>query len=120
MNDCKWLAWLQMPAPLEEVGTAADISLYLHGLSFGDSTHPICRVSALTSAELPRRFGFETASTSVDGLWQGPNAITQNFDTVAWRIKLLGFNTIRLPFSFQVNLAAILIFPLHFIWKGEY
>ncbi|CAL8461996.1 g1527 [Coccomyxa elongata] len=52
-------------------------------------------------------FGFETGSTSVDGLWQGPNAITQNFDTVAWRIKLMGFNTIRLPFSFQVlfNLA---------------
>lgn len=50
-----------------------------------------------------RRFGFETSSTSVDGLWQGPNAITQNFDTVAWRIQLLGFNTIRLPFSFQVT-----------------
>lgn len=39
----------------------------------------------------------------MDGLWQGPNAITQNFDTVAWRIKLMGFNTIRLPFSFQVS-----------------
>lgn len=49
------------------------------------------------------RFGFETGSTSVDGLWQGPNAITHNFDTVAWRIKLMGFNTIRLPFSFQVS-----------------
>ncbi|BDA41280.1 probable major extracellular endoglucanase at C-terminar half [Coccomyxa sp. Obi] len=47
-------------------------------------------------------FGFETGSTAVDGLWEGPNAITQNFDSIAWRIKLLGFNTIRLPFSFQV------------------
>ena len=35
-------ACLQMPPPLEEVGTAADISDYLHGLSIGDSTHPIC------------------------------------------------------------------------------
>ncbi|EIE25045.1 hypothetical protein COCSUDRAFT_46570 [Coccomyxa subellipsoidea C-169] len=47
-------------------------------------------------------FGFETASTMLDGLWQGPSAITQNFDSVAWRIKLMGFNTIRIPFSFQV------------------
>jgi aryl-phospho-beta-D-glucosidase BglC (GH1 family) len=48
------------------------------------------------------RFGFETSSTAVDGLWEGPTALTQNFDTIAWRIKLLGFNAIRLPFSFQV------------------
>ena len=40
----------------------------------------------------------------VDGLWQGPNAITQNFQAIVWRIKLLGFNTVRLPFSFQVRL----------------
>lgn len=39
----------------------------------------------------------------LDGLWQGPSAITQNFDSVAWRIKLMGFNTIRIPFSFQVR-----------------
>ena len=40
----------------------------------------------------------------VDGLWQGPNAITQNFQAIVWRIKLLGFNTVRLPFSFQARL----------------
>lgn len=40
----------------------------------------------------------------MDGLWQGPNAITQNFQAVVWRIKLMGFNTVRLPFSFQVSL----------------
>ena len=48
-------------------------------------------------------FGFETSSTMMDGLWQGPNAITQNFQAVVWRIKLMGFNTVRIPFSFQVN-----------------
>lgn len=47
-------------------------------------------------------FGFETAVTVVHGLWQGPTALTQDFQNVALRIKLLGFNTIRLPFSFQV------------------
>ncbi|KAK9838511.1 hypothetical protein WJX81_004175 [Elliptochloris bilobata] len=47
-------------------------------------------------------FGFETGSTFVDGLWQGPTALTQDFGTVAYRIQLLGFNTVRLPFSFQV------------------
>ncbi|CAL5222763.1 g5175 [Coccomyxa viridis] len=49
-------------------------------------------------------FGFETANTLVDGLWQGPTALTQDFGTVAYRIQLLGFNAIRLPFSFQVLL----------------
>ena len=48
-------------------------------------------------------FGFETSSTMTDGLWQGPNAITQNFEAVVWRIKLMGFNTVRIPFSFQVS-----------------
>ncbi|BDA41274.1 probable endoglucanase E1 [Coccomyxa sp. Obi] len=49
-------------------------------------------------------FGFETAVTVVHGLWQGPTALTQDFQNVALRMQLLGFNTIRLPFSFQVLL----------------
>ncbi|CAL5222764.1 g5176 [Coccomyxa viridis] len=49
-------------------------------------------------------FGFETSNTLMDGLWQGPTALTQDFGTVAYRIQLLGFNAIRLPFSFQVLL----------------
>ena len=47
-------------------------------------------------------FGFETSATMVAGLWQGPTALSQDFSTVLYRIQLLGFNTIRLPFSFQV------------------
>ena len=47
-------------------------------------------------------FGFENGRTFVDGLWANPwNAVVADFATVAWRIKLMGFNTIRLPFSFQ-------------------
>lgn len=46
-------------------------------------------------------FGFETLAI-VAGLWT-QSQITNDFQYVAWRIKLLGFNTIRLPFSFQVS-----------------
>lgn len=45
-------------------------------------------------------FGFETLAI-VAGLWTQAQ-ISNDFQYVAWRIKLLGFNTIRLPFSFQV------------------
>ncbi len=38
----------------------------------------------------------------VAGLWAGYNSLTQDFATVVWRQKLLGFNAVRLPFSFQV------------------
>ncbi len=52
-------------------------------------------------------FGFETSSTMMDGLWQGPNAITQNFQAVVWRIKLMGFNTVRIPLLFPGQLQVI-------------
>ena len=43
-----------------------------------------------------------TPNTIVDGLWGNvQDAVVADFATVAWRMKLLGFNTIRLPFSFQ-------------------
>ena len=34
---------------------------------------------------------------------QGPTALSQDFSTVLYRIQLLGFNTIRLPFSFTAS-----------------
>ena len=47
-------------------------------------------------------FGFENGQTIVDGLWGNvQNAVVADFATVAWRLKLMGFNTVRLPFSFQ-------------------
>lgn len=51
----------------------------------------------------------------VAGLWQGPTAMTQDFGIVLYRIQLLGFNTIRLPLSFQVSTKVLLL-----IWKLEY
>ncbi len=45
-------------------------------------------------------FGFNNASTMLDGLW-GQDALSKDFATVVLRLKLLGFNAIRLPFSFQ-------------------
>ena len=46
--------------------------------------------------------GFETSDWSfLQGLWTQDN-LTNDLRTVAWRIQLLGFNTIRIPFSFKV------------------
>ena len=49
-------------------------------------------------------FGFETSATMVAGLWAGSSSLTQDFKTVVWRMRLLGFNAVRLPFSFEVCL----------------
>lgn len=47
--------------------------------------------------------GFETSDWSfLQGLWTDDN-LTNDIRTVAWRIRLLGFNTIRIPFSFKVR-----------------
>jgi hypothetical protein len=39
----------------------------------------------------------------IHGLWVGPNAVTQDFLTVMYRIQALGFNAVRLPMSFQAR-----------------
>lgn len=39
----------------------------------------------------------------IHGLWVGPNAVTQDFLTVMYRMQCLGFNAVRLPMSFQVG-----------------
>lgn len=47
-------------------------------------------------------FGFETEGGSmVDGLWETSTSLSGDFYTVLYRMKLLGFNAIRLPFSFK-------------------
>lgn len=46
-------------------------------------------------------FGFDDGNTMLDGLWAGSDQLTLDFATIVYRIKLLGFNAIRLPFSFQ-------------------
>lgn len=42
----------------------------------------------------------------VDGLWAGTESLTADLATVTYRIQLLGFNAIRLPFSFIVSPSA--------------
>jgi aryl-phospho-beta-D-glucosidase BglC (GH1 family) len=45
-------------------------------------------------------FGFNTGNTMVEGLW-GRTALSTDFATVVYRQQLLGFNAVRLPFSFK-------------------
>ena len=37
----------------------------------------------------------------VDGLWVSGTSLTGDFATIVYRLKLLGFNAVRLPFSFK-------------------
>lgn len=46
-------------------------------------------------------FGFNNAQTMVDGLWAGQTSLTKDFSTQVYRQQLLGFNAVRLPFSFK-------------------
>ena len=45
-------------------------------------------------------FGFNTPNATLHGLW-GSDPIGSDFQTIVWRQKLLGFNAVRLPFSFK-------------------
>ena len=45
-------------------------------------------------------FGFNNRGTFFDGFWSKPDALRQDFATIIYRWQLLGFNTIRIPFSF--------------------
>lgn len=46
-------------------------------------------------------FGFENGQTSPDGLWIGGSSIATDMNTVIYRLRLLGFNAVRLPFTFN-------------------
>ncbi|KAL0031693.1 hypothetical protein WJX79_001570 [Trebouxia sp. C0005] len=46
-------------------------------------------------------FGFDDGNTGPDGLWAGSTSLTQDFANIMLRIKALGFNAVRLPFSFK-------------------
>ncbi|KAL3142124.1 hypothetical protein ABBQ32_004742 [Trebouxia sp. C0010 RCD-2024] len=46
-------------------------------------------------------FGFDDGNTMLDGLWAGSDQLTLDFATIVYRLQLLGFNAVRLPFSFQ-------------------
>lgn len=46
------------------------------------------------------RFGFNTGLTFPGDLTIGTDSMTKDFRTIVWRIKQLGFNAVRLPFTF--------------------
>lgn len=46
-------------------------------------------------------FGFENGQTSPDGLWIGGSSMATDLNTIAYRLKLMGFNSVRLPFTFN-------------------
>lgn len=46
-------------------------------------------------------FGFNNGSTMVDGMWNGWNGLSGDFETIVHRMQLMGFNAVRLPFSFK-------------------
>ena len=48
-----------------------------------------------------QQHSFNNGQTMVDGLWAGQSSLTLDFSTVAYRQALLGFNAVRLPFSFK-------------------
>ena len=48
-------------------------------------------------------FGFDDGNTGPDGLWAGSTSLTTDFANIVLRIKALGFNAVRLPFSFKVT-----------------
>lgn len=80
----------------------AECGSLLHAGS--DGIH-ICSGSTPIQLRGVNWFGFESGATLPDGLWQGPTSLTLDFITVLRRIKLLGYNTIRLPMSLQVSIS---------------
>lgn len=40
-------------------------------------------------------------NTAPDGIWHGSTALSRDVATIVRRMKLLGFNAVRLPFSFS-------------------
>jgi aryl-phospho-beta-D-glucosidase BglC (GH1 family) len=44
-------------------------------------------------------FGFNNGQTMVDGLWSGGTSFATDFNTIVYKLKLLGFNSVRLPFT---------------------
>jgi hypothetical protein len=40
-------------------------------------------------------------NTAPDGIWYGSTALSRDVATIVRRMKLLGFNAVRLPFSFS-------------------
>ena len=84
------------------------LTIFMHvGMSSGAAVDQMIRGGRLTDKngkEIKLKgfnwFGFNNGQTMMDGLWSS-DALSGDFATVVRRQKLLGFNAVRLPFSFQ-------------------
>ena len=45
------------------------------------------------------RWRLQDANTAPDGIWAGSTSLSRDVATIVRRMKLLGFNAVRLPFS---------------------
>lgn len=53
-------------------------------------------------------FGFNNGQTMVDGLWAGGTSAACDYSVILFQLRLLGFNSLRLPFTFRdMNLTVI-------------
>ena len=87
---CKGTRWLCIFITL----VSSSQALQLRGSSIQDDDGNVVKIKGFNW------FGFNNGQTMVDGLWSN-DALSGDFATVVWRQKLLGFNGVRLPFSFK-------------------
>lgn len=87
---CKGIGWLCIFITL----VSSSQALQFRGSSIQDDDGNVVKIKGFNW------FGFNNGQTMVDGLWSN-NALSGDFATVVWRQKLLGFNGVRLPFSFK-------------------
>lgn len=55
------------------------------------------------------RYGFNAGLTAPGNLSKGNDSLSQDFPTIAWRLRELGFNAVRMPFSFKHFLVRLLV-----------
>ncbi|KAF8057110.1 PRY3 [Scenedesmus sp. PABB004] len=91
-GEMRELAGLLLLALLAQPGAA---KLSVRGNQLLDNGQPIKFLHGINW------FGFNNAQTMVDGLWAGQTSLTKDFSTQVYRQMLLGFNAVRLPFSFR-------------------
>ncbi len=53
------------------------------------------------AAHRPKRFGFNVGMGMVDGLWVGGSEAATDFALIVYQIRLLGYNAVRLPFTWR-------------------
>lgn len=81
------------------IASSTHVTCLLHKAD-GMQGQPISQLMSRSLLQGINWFGFNNGSTMLDGLW-GQDALSKDFAAVVHRLSLLGFNAVRLPFSFQ-------------------